>query len=291
MKSALITPFWSVASRRLCAFAPAKRRMMSSKDGSLMDAVDKVRTQLPGSSWDDLWKDGMTPWDLGKPTPLLIDELRRTDYAQEAEVLRYRSLVPGCGGGYDLLTLQEHHSKLPLKAGGESVVVGLDLSATALARAKDTVVAGASSDSSNAIELRCGDFFEDPTEWNEVFSSNNISSTRKAVTQFDFIFDYTFFCALPPHLRTQWGAQMAKLLDPTTGRLLTFMFPILPDADAMQGPPFPVSIQDYIAVLDPHGIVMEGQPFESPLTVPSRAGKEMVCFWTFNTATSRRSAI
>ena len=34
---------------------------------------------------------------------------------------------------------------------------------------------------------------------------------------FDFIFDYTFFCALPMTMRPEWGARTAKLLKP--GRL------------------------------------------------------------------------
>lgn len=254
-----------------------------------MDAVDKVRHKLPGTSWDDLWKDGLTPWDLGKPTPLLISELERTIDTPETEVLRFRSLIPGCGGGHDLLTLQKHQATRFTNTARQSVVVGLDLSSTALANAEKTVVAGASHDGLTRIDLQCGDFFDHPLKWDKVYSSGDMNSESEPVTQFDFIFDYTFFCALPPHLRPHWGAQMAKLLDPATGRLLTFMFPILPvlpDADAMQGPPFPVSIQDYVSVLEPHGIVMDGEPFESPLTVPSRAGKEMVCYWTFNKATN-----
>lgn len=256
-----------------------------------MNAVDKVRTKLPNTSWDDLWKDGLTPWDLGKPTPLLISELERAEHTPETEVSRFRSLIPGCGGGYDLLTIHKHHTAILSTTAQESVVVGLDLSAAALTKATEKVVAGADHDGLTRIELKCGDFFDDPTKWSEVYSTTKMNSISEPVTQFDFIFDYTFFCALPPHLRPQWGAQMAKLLDLNSGRLLTFMFPILPDADSMQGPPFPVSIQDYVSVLEPHGIVMEGEPFESPLTVPSRAGKEMVCYWTFDKATSRRNEV
>jgi hypothetical protein len=43
--------------------------------------------------------------------------------------------------------------------------------------------------------------------------------------QFDFTFDYTFFCALPPSLREKWGRRHAELLKPG-GKLLTLAFPI-----------------------------------------------------------------
>ena len=251
-----------------------------------MDTVDKVRATLATtSSWDDLWKDGLTPWDLGKATPLLISELERIKtIGQSPPPVRMRSLVPGCGGGYDLLTLQKHHTALVNQNAAvtvESVVVGLDLSATALQNAEKTVQAGTQSDDLTGVELRCGDFFDDPSKWETLYSSKGAGTETEPVTHFDFIFDYTFFCALPPNLRSNWGEQMSKLLQPGTGQLLTFIFPILPDAE-MQGPPFPVSVQDYVDVLEPHGITMDGEPFESPLTVPSRSGKELVCYWKFD---------
>lgn len=253
-----------------------------------METVDKVRLKLNSqqTSWDDLWKDGLTPWDLGKATPLLISELEKERNKMVVkEPPRLRSLVPGCGGGYDLLTLQSHHTAILQNDSSESVIVGLDMSATALKSAERTVKGA--NDGSTRLELRCGDFFDDPSKWDAVYSSKD---RGESVSQFDFIFDYTFFCALPPTLRPNWGEQMAKLLDPDTGRLLTLMFPILPEAE-MQGPPYPVSIKDYAQVLEPHGITMDGDPFESPLSVPSRAGKEMVCYWTFDKLKSGQSSL
>jgi hypothetical protein len=29
----------------------------------------------PQEAWDALWKDRLTPWDLGQPTPILVHEL------------------------------------------------------------------------------------------------------------------------------------------------------------------------------------------------------------------------
>jgi hypothetical protein len=217
----------------------------------------------------------------------LIGELERIQKIGQSQPppMKMRSLVPGCGRGYDLLTLQTHHTAMiqqnPLLSRVESVVVGLDLSATALQNAESTIQSAAQSNDLTRVELRCGDFFDNPSKWEKLYNSKGNKSESDPVTHFDFIFDYTFFCALPPNLRSNWGEQMSNLLQPETGKLLTFIFPILPDAE-MKGPPFPVSVQDYVDVLKPHGITMDGEPFESSLTVPSRAGKEMACYWKFD---------
>jgi methyl halide transferase len=255
--------------------------------------------QDQGCSWDQLWKDGLTPWDLGKPTPLLVNELGGRHRHTSTDVHRnQRILVPGCGAGYDLTTLARHYHN---KKNEDNVVIGLDLSPTSLERARQVVMAvhsGSSSDNapssssivpnSGRVNLMVGDFFIN--NWKTTYSTSSADTNREVpavtdeddfYTSFDFIFDYTFFCALTPNRRGEWGRRMAELLLPGQGRLMTVMFPILPGADVMRGPPFPVSIQDYQEALEPHGVVMDGgEPFESTATVPSRAGKELVCYWT-----------
>jgi hypothetical protein len=76
---------------------------------------------------------------------------------------------------------------------------------------------------------------------------------------------------------------MSQLLKPK-GKLLTLIFPIFPAGSpemvAMEGPPFPVSVNAYEEVLKPWGFqIMEGCPFENSLTVDRRKGKEMVGWW------------
>ena len=41
--------------------------------------------------WERCWEEGLTPWDLGKPTPVL-QHLLQTDSLPKGRVL-----VPGCG--------------------------------------------------------------------------------------------------------------------------------------------------------------------------------------------------
>lgn len=41
--------------------------------------------------WEKCWEQGLTPWDLGQPTPALL-HLHRT-----GSLPKGRTLVPGCG--------------------------------------------------------------------------------------------------------------------------------------------------------------------------------------------------
>lgn len=41
--------------------------------------------------WEKSWREGVTPWDLGQPTPILLHLL------QMGSLPKGRALVPGCG--------------------------------------------------------------------------------------------------------------------------------------------------------------------------------------------------
>jgi hypothetical protein len=76
---------------------------------------------------------------------------------------------------------------------------------------------------------------------------------------------------------------MAQLVKPN-GKILTLIFPIYPQDSpemlAMEGPPYPVSVDAYKNVLEPLGFqIMECSPSASEFTVSRRQGKEMVCWW------------
>lgn len=259
--------------------------------------VQQVQERMKeNSSWEDLWKHGLTPWDLGEPTPLLLHELLTM---QKHEITNnnnsLRTLIPGCGSGYDIATLVAHHESLLTNvsknnAVTESVVIGLDISPTSLNRATHVVKTiekgkATTTTTTTRVELKCGDFFHEEHDWKTVytFHKDDHVVVLSPDTKFDFIFDYTFYCALDPSLRRKWGHRMSTLLRPNTGRLFTILFPILPGEDRSKGPPYPVTIDDYRQSLEPVGIVAESEPFESPHTVPSRAGKELCCYWILKT--------
>ncbi|KAI6699020.1 hypothetical protein NL676_019139 [Syzygium grande] len=175
-----------------------------------------IIARVPGfllDGWKKCWEQGLTPWDLGQPTPIL------QQLHQMGALPKGRALVPGCGSGYDVASI----------ACPERYVVGIDISEGAIKRA--TQLFSSSPNANHFIFLKEDFFTWNPTEL------------------FDLIFDYTFFCAIEPEIRAAWAERMSELLAPD-GELITLMFPI---GDHIDGPPYKVSISDYEEVLCPLG--------------------------------------
>jgi hypothetical protein len=214
-----------------------------------------------------------------------------------------RALVPGCGAGYDLISLFLHFNKLIATSSiQDAVVIGLDLSPSSLSRAAEVLDSSVKSATSRSgptqVHLAEGDYFKKAASWRIHSSFGGIleetdcdNSICGLPSHFDFVFDYTFFCALPPSLRESWGRRTAELLcRAPDSRLLTLMFPVIEKEGeskddpaerrrTMRGPPYPVLPSDYRGVLEPHGIFTESPPYSSAGTDPTREGKELVCWW------------
>lgn len=167
-----------------------------------------------------MWDAGISPgasFDMNSPTPALVN-LLASDLIPEG-----RALVPGCGRGYDAVVLASPNRE----------VFGLDIAAPAVAAANEYL---ASSDSSykDKVHFVQASFFDLPSD-----PSN----------QFDFIYDYTFLCALDLEIRGQWAQKMAELVKPG-GVLVTLIYPI---CDKPDGPPFKVSTEVVRDLLEPVG--------------------------------------
>lgn len=296
----------------------AMRERMNDS-GQPHDEGDR-RTPTEADKWESLWTDGLTPWDLGQPTPSLVHELSQHPHrplglvpltvaggrGPPTVVEHLRTLVPGCGAGYDLIPLFRHHDDL-IASGTvrRATVVGLDLSPTSLSRAAEEVEEALEFcplERPTHVRLMRGDFFRDLSTWEVVacyggetadtgdtqagFRRTSVPSDSRNLAQFDFLYDYTFFCALPPKLRPAWGRRTAELLHPMRGRLLTLMFPVLGRSGGddggqrpLRGPPYPVTRKDYREALQPHGFAVDRDPYESPATHPTRLGTELVGWW------------
>ncbi|KAJ0969355.1 hypothetical protein J5N97_022232 [Dioscorea zingiberensis] len=178
--------------------------------------VANMRRLFAGDSidgWEKCWEEGLTPWDLGQPTPIF------THLLQTGNLPKGRVFIPGCGSGYDVVAI----------AGPERHVVGLDISYTAMKRAEEL---SSSSPNASYCTFLAADFF-----------------TYQPSELFDLIIDYTFFCAIDPTMRAAWAKKIGDILKPD-GELLTLMFPI---GDEAGGPPYSVSVPEYEKVLNPIG--------------------------------------
>ncbi|KAL6909541.1 hypothetical protein ACP4OV_001822 [Aristida adscensionis] len=176
-------------------------------DGS-NPAVARVRQLIGGpdasGGWRRCWEEGVTPWDLGEPTPAVVELARAGTLPGGGATV----LVPGCGAGYDVAAL----------AGAGRFVVGLDVCDAAIQKAKQL---SSSSPNDDFFAFVAADFF-----------------TWEPQEKFDLIFDYTFFCALHPSMRSAWAKRMADLLKPD-GELITLMY-LVEGQEA--GPPFNTTV-------------------------------------------------
>jgi SAM-dependent methyltransferase len=121
-------------------------------------------------------------------------------------------LVPGCGSGHDAL---------PWAEAGASRVLGLDIAPGAIEKCLQRP-----ADARITFEL--GDFFAVPG--------------GPLAGQFDWVWEHTCFCAIPPELRPAHEAAARAALKPG-GHLLAVFYlnPWDPDEDQTQGPPFGVT--------------------------------------------------
>lgn len=249
----------------------------------------------PRSALDSLWKDGVTPWDLGAPTKALISEVKSK---LQLEHMR-TAFVPACGSGYDLIPLARYidtaREKIGLSSTEESFrVIGLEISPKSIEIATAVLEESFIEEgiTKTPVCLYHGDAFACPSTWELAYSSTSHITGNMPLglglngnSKFDFIFDYLFFCALPPESRKSWGNQMVRLLK-KDGLLLTLMFPYVTKSlkeqtRPLQGPPYPVSLQDYQGALGPCGLQLDPHcPYTSDDTVPTREGQEMVSWWS-----------
>jgi SAM-dependent methyltransferase len=195
--------------------------------------MEKMNTD---SEWQKRYDQNDTPWDKGAPAPALVKFLHEKQIAG-------RVLVPGCGRGHEVRVLGTQPN---------ISVVGLDLSTTAIAQAKELP---SQSGSDTDISFIVGDFFHLPS---------------KLKRSFDWLVEHTCFCAIEPHQRQDYVRAASVAL--RTGGKIFGIFYLNPDTES--GPPFAVSKNELCELFDPHFTLLEEWvPKES---FPGREDRELV---------------
>ena len=188
--------------------------------------------------WRQAWKTGVTPWDAGASPPALRGLLDR------GVVPSGRVLVPGCGTGYDLATLAREDRE----------VVGIDLSDDAR-----TAFLAEHPSLPGSVVYEVTDFF-----------------SYAPARGFEFVWDYTFFCALDPDQRSAWSQTMKRLVEPA-GVLATLLFPFEDPISDRAGPPWPINTEMVRTYVE--GAFEELDTAEVEHTHPGREGKERLALW------------
>lgn len=187
--------------------------------------------------WEACYESEMDGWDIGGPTPV-FERLA-------TEIPKGRICVIGCGRGYDAVTFA--------KAGFE---------VTAIDFAKTAVLASRENARKEEVEMTVlrEDFFDLPDELHD---------------QFDYVLEYTCFCAISPERRFEYDRVIWQLLKPE-GKLLGLFFPLDKNVDE-GGPPWGVNISELHALFSLHwNLESEEMPKES---IEPRVDREVMMIW------------
>lgn len=173
--------------------------------------------------WEKRFTQADTPWELGGPTALLSEGvqclLELPGYRDTQMPLRV--VCAGVGRGDDALELARSGFDVVAVEWADAAVLSLRQ------RCEDLTQPQCGS-----LTIEHGDFFQVPP--------------RKV----DFAFEHTFFCALPPHRRSEYVKVMSNWLEP--GRVLIGNFFIAQQGDSddsqLNGPPFFVRYDELVAL-------------------------------------------
>ena len=151
--------------------------------------------------WENLYQERRTGWDRGKPSEGLVYWLNTGLLAP------CRILVPGCGNGYEVVTLAEK---------------GFDVTAIDIARTPIKNLQATLADANLNASLVQKDFFSWQPE-----------------SPFDVIYEQTSLCALSPELWQQYENQLHQWLKPEGVLLAQFM-----QTGQEGGPPYHCDMDD-----------------------------------------------
>jgi len=182
--------------------------------------------------WQSLYDKGRTGWDLGGPTPVfqrLVDE---------GWFAPGPMIVIGAGRGYDARLFARHGFP----------VTAVDFAPAAIGELH------ARNDAGAPVAIVESDIF-------------TLNPTLSGA--FDFVLEYTFYCAIDPQRRDQYAAVVQQLLRPG-GRFIGLAFPL---GELEGGPPYGVDPDELIALLAARGFQLKHREIPSD-SVPGRFGRE-----------------
>ena len=183
--------------------------------------------------WDNLYLENNAKWDLGKPTPILTHHL-------EHNIIKGNVCVLGCGNGHDVIEL----SKQDLS------VYAVDFSIEAINSLNNKIP------QKSKIKTLHMDIFDLSPKYNK---------------KFDFIFEYTCYCAIDPVRREEYFNLVYSILRPN-GILFGIFLPL--DKEDVGGPPFSVSIDEILNYTSGRFKILKN--FFSSKSIEPRKGSEKV---------------
>lgn len=186
------------------------------------------------TDWEALYQANDTQWDKGEPSPGLVDYL-----ANNPGLKKGRVLVPGCGAGHDVRAWSKHGFD----------ATGLDIAPGAIKRCETH-----QQPEGGSIEYRLGDFLRD-----------------EPVDSYDYVFEHTFYCAIPREKRGDYLDALRRWLKPNGVFVAVHYF--ISDED---GPPFGTTREEVVERFSPSFNLIDDWV---PRSYPNRTSLERMFLW------------
>ncbi len=187
--------------------------------------------------WQSKYDERSTNWDLGGPTPAFVD------LADRGVLTPGKMIVLGCGRGYDPVFF----------ATRGFAVTAVDFAQSAVDAVRENATrAGAT------LTILQTDIFSLDASHNGAY---------------DYLLEYTCYCAIDPARRGEYAALAARLVRPG-GLLVALLFPV---EDRPGGPPFGVSLDEADTLFAQWFDLVTRE--ESPKTVSPRRGREYLTIY------------
>jgi len=182
--------------------------------------------------WDENYQQGTDGWDLGRPTPVFQRLL------SNPKLIPGRMIVLGAGRGHDAREFARHGFQ----------VTAVDFSSQAVEEMHHLANPEA------PVEILQHDIFTLP---------DSLSHS------FDYVLEYTCFCAIDPQRRAEYADLVTRLLKPN-GIYIDLAFPL----DGRKGgPPFAVSASEILNLFQARGFKLLSR--EKPVdSIKSRRSAE-----------------
>ena len=188
--------------------------------------------------WEQAYQEDRARWDIGTPTPVF------QRLAESGQFTPGKMIVLGAGRGYDARMFARH---------------GFDV--TAVDFAEDAV--------------RDMQKLDDPQTPVEILQADIFALPATMTHGYDYLLEYTCFCAIDPQRRSDYADLVARLVKPG-GTVIALVFPIW---EHKEGPPFAVTPEELISLLSDRGFYLdsrEDQPADS--VSPRREFESLLIF-------------
>ena len=186
--------------------------------------------------WEELYTVNDIGWDLSGSSPPFRELITNLNLENK------KVFVPGCGNGYDVIELA--------KNGAE--VWAIDFAKNPLENLQQYL-----NFNNTKIHLILSDIFE---------------ISNFFYNKFDYVFEYTCYCAIDPSQRKKYRDLIHQILL-NGGKFISLFFPILkPETD--DGPPFGVNLKNTLKMFEQKFKIM--QINKSINSHPKRMGNEIL---------------